>query len=111
MRGRPKRIKNELLCTLVEDRRRELGISVSQFAHLLGVQPSTLTRSLNSQAFSKAMTDSVKRVLGKAFDGNEAPTKDVSHEDAFRILQEFVSMAPEIAAALQIVLDARRSLK
>jgi len=111
MRGRPKRIKNELLCTLVEDRRRELGISVSQFAQLMGVQPSTLTRSLKSQAFSKAMTDSATRVLNEAPDGNRGPTKDISHEEALHILQKFVSMTPEIAAALEIVLDARRSLK
>ncbi|WP_420493424.1 hypothetical protein [Rhizobium leguminosarum] len=74
----------------------------------MGTHPSSLSRALNAKAMSAEMAQAAEDFLNKPIP--HTPTVE-DHERALHILQKFLTMVPELEAAVQILLDANRPLK
>ncbi|MCJ9669466.1 helix-turn-helix transcriptional regulator [Neorhizobium sp. SHOUNA12A] len=89
------------LCEAIEQRRNELNISAAEAAKMMGVHPSSLSRSMRAGAFSPVMMRAAYSFIRK-------PTPERvqgDHDVALRLLQDFLNSATQIKAALEFALD------
>ncbi|MFC0218690.1 helix-turn-helix domain-containing protein [Pseudochelatococcus lubricantis] len=89
------------LCEAIEQRRNELNISAAEVARMMGVHPSSLSRAMNAGAFSPVMMRAAHSFIGEPTSIREPD----DHEEALRLLHNFLKFAPQIKAALEIALD------
>jgi hypothetical protein len=94
------------LVTLLEDARTRLCLSKSYIADLIGVCPSTLSRSVAANALSADLEKRIRDLLRNGIAPLAARAKGrVISESEFLLLQEFASMMPSVQKLIKTILD------
>lgn len=110
--GRPKGTEDAALAELVRASCLDNKISLSQIAQGIGVAPSTLTRALRSQRFSRKLRSDLDRYLGRKT-LPEHPVGSAQIEllhKALQITLEMRSLMPDLQEQLEAALDLQRRL-
>lgn len=109
MRGRPQREPSGNLCIEFESVRSSAGLSRADAAKLLLVDPSTLSRSLKNEAFSKDVQVKVRRFIQDYAGASPSEARTRSDlEGALHILRKLEVLSPHLQDAIKIALDAAR---
>jgi len=110
MAGRPRRTPDPDLARSLREWQDTYGASCSDVAGQLDVAVSTITRSLESEAFSKDLHRKIRALLGgqdKSVDAAAAPVeswaRDISKGD-LRLLRKFVKLIPRAEQILSSAL-------
>ncbi len=87
------------------------GNSISRLAHEIGVWPSTLSRSVNDQRFSKELRAKLDNHLPKEVQGGLIDRKDHPElQHVLLLLQELGRLIPDLHQRLLAALDPQARL-
>lgn len=119
MAGRPKRHLNQDLRDRLETARLKAGLSISELARKMGVNPTTLWRSIVLKSFSSNLAATAELALREGLRPapknrsreEETPDQTARAEETLLLLQKLIKVAPELELALKSLIERKRPIR